>query len=306
MKHVIAAEQFKEREMLDKLCSIAVEIENSLKNNQCETIFKGKVMASLFYEPSTRTRLSFESAMIRLGGEVIGTESASHFSSAIKGESLVDSIRIVSKYADVIVLRHPENGAAKKAAEVSSVPIINAGDGDGEHPTQALLDIYTIKKELGRIDNLTVVMIGDLKYGRTVHSLSYLLSQQDNIKIIFVSPPQIKMPEEDLDYLREKGVEFTETEDLKDAAKGADVLYVTRIQKERFENPEDFEKVKNIYVVNKEILGLIKDDAIIMHPLPRVNEISEEVDDDPRAAYFRQAQNGLYVRMALLKMILSE
>jgi len=263
-----------------------------------------KIMVALFYEPSTKTKFSFESAMKRLGGDVIDTESAAHFSSAAKGESLEDSVRVMGSYADVIVIRHPDNGSAARAAKVSPVPIINAGDGSGQHPTQALLDVYTIRKELGSIDDLTVAMVGDLLYGRTVHSLAYLLSFQHNDRLIFVSPEELRIPHGIRQHLDEHGIEYKQTDNLREVAKIADVLYVTRIQKERFPKQEDYERLKDFFVVNKEILSYMPEKSIIMHPLPRVNEISREVDSDPRAAYFRQAQNGLYVRMALLKMVL--
>jgi aspartate carbamoyltransferase catalytic subunit len=263
-------------------------------------------MATLFYEPSTRTRLSFESAMTRLGGSVIGTEAASHFSSAVKGESLPDTIRIVGRYADVIVIRHPQEGSSRTAAECSPVPVINAGDGAGQHPTQALLDMYTIKRELGRLDNLSVAMTGDLLYGRTVHSLTYLLAHYSDIRLSFLSPEQLRIPLNLRQYLKRKGIHFKESTSMEDAVQEADVLYMTRIQKERFASEAEYGKLKGCYVIDKRILALMKKKSIIMHPLPRVDEISPEADSDPRAAYFRQAENGLYIRMALLKMILGD
>jgi aspartate carbamoyltransferase catalytic subunit len=244
--------------------------------------------------------------MRKLGGEVITTESAREFSSAAKGESLEDTIRVVEGYADVIVLRHYESGAAEKASKISRIPIINAGDGAGQHPTQALLDIYTIWKELKRIDGISIAMVGDLANGRTVRSLSYLLGKYEDIKIYFVAPEVVRMKGDIKAYLRRHNVQFFEEEDLKEVAKKVDVIYQTRIQKERFgERVEDYEKARGKYIINKEILDVMKKSAIIMHPLPRLEEISLEVDSDPRAAYFRQAQNGLYIRMALLKMILT-
>lgn len=308
--HLIEVKQFKNRELVEKIFSLAREMEVADKSGEYGKLAlsqtpRKKILATLFYEPSTRTRLSFESAMIRLGGEVIGTEDALSFSSVTKGESLVDTIRVTSSYADVIVLRHYEEGSSKIAAEVSPVPIINAGDGTGQHPTQALLDMYTIQKELGRTDNLEVGLVGDLLYGRTVHSLAYLLAQQKGIKLYFISPEEIKMPRNIIHYLEEEQkVSFEETTDLKGIASKVDVLYVTRIQKERFRNVKDYNRMKGVYVIDKKILSLMKKEARIMHPLPRVDEIAVEVDKDPRAAYFRQAGNGLYVRMALLKMIL--
>ena len=301
--HILETQQFKEKEILDRLLNTAAEMERQCREGTVKGGLGGKSLANIFYERSTRTRLSFETAMLRLGGTVIGTESASHFSSAIKGESLPDTIKIISQYADMIVLRHPKEGSAKIAAQSSSVPIINAGDGSGQHPTQALLDVYTIYKELGRLDDLNVAMVGDLLYGRTVHSLTYLLAHRNNIKLHFVSPEQLRMPKDIIQYLKDKGIEFEQTSNLKEVAEKVDVLYVTRIQKERFRTVEEYEKMKGIYVIDKNLMNLIKTKAIVMHPLPRVNEIDPSVDYDPRAAYFRQAENGLYVRMALLKMI---
>lgn len=308
--HIIEVKQFKDRKLLEEIFSLAKEMEiaeesGNYKNLVLPQTPRRKVLATLFYEPSTRTRLSFESAMIRLGGCVISTEDAVAFSSVTKGESLVDTIRVIASYADVIVLRHYEEGSSKIAAEVSPVPIINAGDGTGQHPTQALLDMYTIQKELGRIDDLEVGLVGDLLYGRTVHSLAYLLAQQKGIKLYFVSPEEIRMPRTIIHYLEEEQkVFFEETTDLKKVASKVDILYVTRIQKERFRSIEEYNKMKGVYVIDKEILSLMKKDARILHPLPRVDEITEDVDKDPRAAYFRQVNNGLYIRMALLKMIL--
>ncbi len=301
--HIIQAQQFN-RTSLDKLFSVASEMEQIIKQGGSDML-TGKVMATIFYEPSTRTRFSFEAAMAKLGGEIISTENAREFSSAAKGESLEDTIRIVSGYADVIVLRHYESGAAQRAAKVAAVPIINAGDGPGQHPTQALLDIYTIKKELGKLDGISIAMVGDLSYSRTVRSLAYLLTKYKNIKIYFVAPEVVRMRDDIKEYLNEHSVAFSEETDLIKVSSKVDVIYQTRIQKERFgERLSDFEKAKDKYIIDKEILKAMKKRSIIMHPLPRVNEIKTEVDKDPRAAYFRQAQNGLYIRMALLKMIL--
>jgi len=262
-------------------------------------------MATLFYEPSTRTRFSFETAMYRLGGSVISTENAAEFSSVAKGETLEDTVRILNGYADVLVLRHYEVGSAKRAASVSRIPVINAGDGAGQHPTQALLDLYTIHKEIGSIDGLHIAMVGDLAQGRTVRSLTYLLSKFQNIRIYFVAPPSLKMKEDILDHLREKQVWYTEETDLDKVLPEVDVVYQTRIQKERFgDRTADYEQCRGVYVISSESLRLMKANAIVMHPLPRLDEIAMEVDSDPRAAYFRQAQNGLYVRMALLSMVL--
>ena len=268
-------------------------------------ILNRRLMATLFYEPSTRTRLSFESAMKRLGGEVITTENAREFSSAAKGETLEDTVRIVEGYADVIIFRHYESGTAKRAAAVATVPIINAGDGPGQHPTQALLDVYTIQKEVGHLDGITVAMVGDLANGRTVRSLAYLLAKYEGVKLHFVAPGVVRMKDDIKNYLRRHGTFFTEEEDLFEVAARADVIYQTRIQQERFgDRTADYESARGKYIVNPDLLKVLKDRAVIMHPLPRVDEITPEVDTDPRAAYFRQAQNGLYIRMALLKMVL--
>lgn len=305
LHHIISAKQFLDTKLLDEIFSLADVMAKKDKEKRLPNSLKGKILASVFYEPSTRTRFSFENAMLKLGGGVVSAENAGQFSSAIKGESLKDTIRIISGYADVIVLRHPQEGSAKIASEVSAVPIINAGDGTGEHPTQALLDIYTIKKEIGKIDGLVIAMVGDLLYGRTIHSLLYLLALYKDIKIYLVSPHQLMLPESYKDHLLQKKIEFKEGTNLEAILKELDVLYVTRIQKERFKSKREYEKVKNSYIIDKDELKKLKKDAIIMHPLPRVNEISSEVDNDSRAVYFRQAKNGLYVRMALLQMILT-
>jgi aspartate carbamoyltransferase len=263
---------------------------------------KGKVLATLFFEPSTRTRLSFESAMSRLGGGVISVASGAT-SSAAKGESIRDTALTVSQYADVIVIRHPQTGSAAEAAEAATVPVMNAGDGAGQHPTQALLDIYTIKKELGKLDGIKVSLVGDLKYGRTVHALVELLSLY-SIGLRFVSPSSLKMPEDIVSNLREKGVDVMETDSLVEAAADSDLVYVTRIQKERFSDIKEYEKLKGSYVINKALLKEFKAGVVIMHPLPRVDEIAVEVDSYEGAAYFRQVRNGVFVRMALLALIL--
>ena len=303
IKNIIRAQQFN-REFLSELFSVAREMEIIVKSGG-SNMLTHKVMATLFYEPSTRTRLSFESAMRKLGGEVISTENAREFSSAAKGETLEDTIRVVEGYADVIVIRHYESGAAERAAGIATIPIINAGDGAGQHPTQSLLDLYTIQKELGRIDGLSIAMVGDLANGRTVRSLSYLLGKYDKITIYFVAPEVVKMKQDIKTYLKRHKIQFYEEGNLREVATKVDVIYQTRIQKERFgERIEDYEKARGKYIINKKILEVMKKDAIILHPLPRIDEINPEVDADPRAAYFRQAQNGLYIRMALLKMLL--
>ncbi|QQG38674.1 MAG: aspartate carbamoyltransferase [Candidatus Woesearchaeota archaeon] len=303
LKHIISTKQFLDTSILENLFLVANQMENEDKNKKIKQTLKGKILASLFYEPSTRTRFSFEVAIQKLGGKVITTESASHFSSVTKGESLQDTIKILQEYADVIILRHNKEGSAQIAADVSSVPIINAGDGAGEHPTQALLDIYTIKKEKGKINDLNIALVGDLLYGRTVHSLLNLLSLYSAIKIYLVSPPELKLPQKYKDVLIQENIQFEEVEDIKKILNKIDVIYVTRIQRERFLSQKEYEQVKGSYIINKEVIKSLKEDAIIMHPLPRVDEISPEVDDDKRAAYFRQARNGLYLRMALLHML---
>jgi aspartate carbamoyltransferase catalytic subunit len=303
LHHIIKAQQF-DKKSLDEIFEVASQMEEIAKKGSSNTL-NGKIMATIFYEPSTRTRLSFEAAMIKLGGELISTENAREFSSTAKGESLEDTIRIVGSYSDIVVLRHFESGAAERAAKVSPVPIINAGDGPGQHPTQALLDIYTIKKEIGKLDGISIAMVGDLAYSRTVRSLAYLLTKYDDVKIYFVAPEVVKMRGDIKNYLTNHNTFYSEETDLEKVATKVDVIYQTRIQKERFgENLDDYEKAKDKYIIDSGILKAMKKNTIIMHPLPRVNEIKTEVDSDPRAAYFRQAQNGLYIRMALLKMIL--
>lgn len=299
-KHLIESQQFT-REVLFDLFKKADE----LMENSSDSL-KGKILTALFYEPSTRTRLSFESAMIKLGGSVIGTENAREFSSAVKGESLEDSTRVISKYCDCIVMRHHEEGAAMKASLVSSVPIINAGDGKGQHPTQALLDVYTIYKELGKLDDFKIALVGDLASGRTVRSLCYLLAKFENVEIVFVSPENLKMKEDIKEYLNKHEITFSEEDDLNKVISEVDVVYMTRTQKERM-SAEDYEKAKGKYVINSENFNLIKEGAIVMHPLPHVEEISLPIkieEEDKRVAYFRQAENGLYVRMALLEYVL--
>ena len=302
--HVIEAQQF-DRALLSEIFAVAQEMEQVVQHYG-SNILNRRVMATLFYEPSTRTRLSFESAMKRLGGDVITTESAQEFSSAAKGETLEDTIRVVSGYADIMVLRHFDSGASRRAAKVSGVPIINAGDGAGQHPTQALLDIYTINREIGHLDEISVAMVGDLANGRTVRSLCYLLTKYKAPKIYFVAPPVVRMQDDIKEYLRRYNVFFEEAEDLHGVASQVDVIYQTRIQRERFHHVSDYDQARGKYIIDKSVLDCMREHAIVMHPLPRVDEIEiEEIDDDPRAAYFRQAHNGLYVRMALLKMILA-
>jgi aspartate carbamoyltransferase catalytic subunit len=304
LKHVIKSQQF-DRELLSEIFTTSKQMESVFENGQSK-LLSGKILASLFYEPSTRTRLSFESAMMRLGGRIITTENAKEFSSAAKGENIEDTIRVVESYADTIVLRHHESGTAEKASQYSSIPIINAGDGAGQHPTQSLVDLYTIQKELGSIDDISIAMVGDLANGRTVRSLCYLLSKYKNVRIVFVSPDVVRMRDDIKQYLIKYGVEFLEESDLKSVAKEVDVIYQTRIQKERFaNNPEDYQKASGKYIIDSEIVSLMKQKSIIMHPLPRLDEITHDVDSDPRAAYFRQAKNAIYVRGAILKHLLT-
>ncbi len=300
MKHVIESQQF-DRKTIEKIFHIADNLEKKK-----ETPLRGKIMASLFYEPSTRTRFSFESAMLRLGGGVITTENAKEFSSAAKGETLEDSIRVINNYADIIVLRHYERGASERAAAVSQIPIVNAGDGAGQHPTQALLDLYTIQKELGKIDGVEIAFVGDLKNGRTVRSLAYLLGKYKGVRITFVSPRGLMVGEDIKEYLHRHNAYYRETEKLDAILPEIDVLYQTRIQKERFSDQHEYEKFKGQYILTLKEVGQMKPKAIIMHPLPRVDEIAVEVDASPKAAYFKQARYGLLVRMALLKFLLKK
>ncbi len=303
-KDILSVKQFS-REDLEYVFGVAHEMRGMVERIGTFDLLKGKILANLFYEPSTRTSSSFTAAMERLGGSVIPINEVK-YSSVSKGESLPDTIRTLECYADVIVLRHPETGSAAIAAKAARKPVINAGDGVGEHPTQALLDTFTIMEELGRLDNLTVTMLGDLKYGRTVHSLARLLSTFSGIKINYVSPEILRMPREVMDEVQAKGIPQAEYATLTDVLPETDVLYVTRVQKERFEDPADYEKVKGAYVIDPEIMKAAKPEMAVMHPLPRVGEISPEFDDDPRAAYFRQMEYGLYVRMALLAMVLGK
>ncbi len=305
LKHVVESQQF-DKELLDLVFQTADRMKADLHGDR--TLAKsldGKIMASLFYEPSTRTRFSFESAMRRLGGDVITTENAREFSSAAKGESLSDSTRIMNGYADIIVMRHNEAGSAVRAAEISTIPIINAGDGAGQHPTQALLDIYTIVDAFPEMRNLNVALVGDLRYGRTVRSLSYLLSKYENMQIVFVSPPVCKMENDIKTYLDKNNVSWREETDLGRVVREADCVYITRIQKERFHSIDDYHAAASKYILSPELVKEMKPEAIIMHPLPRVDEIPQEVDTAPQARYFEQAQNGLYIRMALLYLLLN-
>ncbi len=298
IKHIIESQQF-DIKLINSIFTSADKLEK-----RPDQSLKGKIMASLFYEPSTRTRFSFESAMLRLGGSVITTENAKEFSSAIKGETLEDSTRVISNYADVIVMRHYEQGASTRASLVSSIPIVNAGDGAGQHPTQALLDLYTIKRELGKIDDVAVAFVGDLKNGRTVRSLSYLLGKYTNTKIYFVSPKELAVGKDIKDYLVKHKTVYKELEDLDEVLSKVDVVYQTRIQKERFKTDKEYKKYKGCYKIDASTVKKMKSKAIIMHPLPRVDELSTDVDVSPKAAYFKQVKYGLLIRMALLKYVM--
>ena len=303
MKNLVGIEDFSKEE-INELIEVSKDI---IKNKEkyldkC----KGKILATLFFEPSTRTRLSFESAMLSLGGGVLGFSSADS-SSTQKGETLADTIKVVSVYSDIIAMRHPKEGAPIVAVNNSNVPIINAGDGGHNHPTQTLLDLLTISQEKGRLDNFTVGLCGDLKFGRTVHSLIIALSRYENIKFVLIAPNELKIP----DYLKQdildkKNIEYIETESLEDNIDKLDILYMTRVQKERFLNEEEYIRLKDVYILDKQKLEKAKKDLCIMHPLPRVNEISTEIDNDPRACYFRQAEYGKYMRMAIILKLLRE
>jgi len=289
-------------EELDQLLNLAHDIE--LHPEKYAHACDGKKLATLFYEPSTRTRLSFEAAMLNLGGSVLGFSSAAS-SSASKGESVSDTIRMISCYADICAMRHPKEGAPMVASMASSIPVINAGDGGHQHPTQTLTDLLTIRSLKGRLDHFTIGLCGDLKFGRTVHSLVRALSRYEGVNFIFISPEELKVP----DYIKEDVLEannipYQEAERIEDVMPELDVLYMTRVQKERFFNEEDYVRLKDFYILNNQKMKLAKDDMIVMHPLPRVNEISVEVDKDPRAAYFRQVQYSVYARMALILTLL--
>jgi aspartate carbamoyltransferase catalytic subunit len=302
IRHVVEVAQF-DRPALERLFAATDRMRDLPRRS---APMAGYTLATIFYEPSTRTRLSFETAMHRLGGNVVSTENAREFSSAIKGESVEDTIRIVEGYADAIVIRHYEQGSAHRAATVASVPILNAGDGPGEHPSQALLDLYTIRHELGRIDGLRVALVGDLRFGRTARSLARLLRQTEGTELIFVSPPAIPMGDDIRAELDQAGVPFRDAPDLDAVLPNVDVVYQTRVQKERFTTREEYEAARGQYVIDAEAMRRLNPDAILLHPLPRVDEISVDVDTDPRAAYFRQAHNGVFVRMALLEHVLGD
>lgn len=290
---------------LEYIFDVAEEMRAMVEQQGGAELLKGRVLSCLFFEPSTRTSSSFIAAMERLGGSVIPITQGVQFSSVSKGETLHDTIRTLEQYSDVIVLRHPETGSAKIAAAAAQIPIINAGDGTGEHPTQALLDLFTIKEELGTLDGLHVAMVGDLRYGRTVHSLTQLLLNYD-VRFTFVSPEILRLPLDYMNQVKDAGKNVRETYNVADVIGSADVLYVTRVQKERFTDLAQYESVKDYYRITTELMQQAKPTTVVMHPLPRVNEIDVRLDSDPRAAYFRQVKNGMYIRMAILAAVLGK
>lgn len=301
MRHLIDIKDFTHEE-IDELINTAEDIISDPK--KYSKVCNGKKIATLFFEPSTRTRLSFEAAMLELGGAVLGFSSAD-CSSASKGETVSDTVRVVGCYADIIAMRHPKEGAPMAASLVSPVPIINAGDGGHNHPTQTLADLLTIKRQRGSTDNFTIGFCGDLKFGRTVHSLTAALSRCKNVKFVFISPPELKVPDYiKTDVLEKAGIEYRETESLEEAISELDVLYMTRVQRERFFNEADYIRLKDTYILDKKKMEAAKNDMCVLHPLPRVNEISSDIDSDPRACYFKQVLNGKYVRMALIMKLL--
>lgn len=302
MKHVLSVKQFADKKLLGRLFESAARMQ-AMPPAEYPDSLANLTLATIFYEPSTRTRLSFETAIQNLGGNIITTENAGEFSSNAKGESLEDTIKVINSYADGIILRHPEAGSAKRAASVSDVPIINAGDGPAEHPTQGLLDAYSVQYAKGRIDGLKIGFVGDLLYGRTVHSALQLLALYDDVEFYFLSPKSLQLPTGYLKELDKISIPYHVLNNWNDALGEIDVLYMTRVQKERFKLIEDYHTVKDDFILTPGLVKKMKKDAIILHPLPRVNEISPEVDEDPRAQYFQQVKNGLFLRMALLEMI---
>ena len=300
MRHLMSSMDFSIEE-LDRLFDLANDIETHM--DKYSHACAGKKLATCFYEPSTRTRLSFESAMLNLGGSVLGFSDANS-SSAAKGESVADTIRVISCFADICAMRHPKEGAPMVAAGKSSIPVINAGDGGHQHPTQTLTDLLTIRSLKGRLDHFTIGLCGDLKFGRTVHSLINALSRYEGMKFIFISPNELKVPDYVTDMLKEKNIPYEEVIRLEDIMPRLDLLYMTRVQRERFENQEQYEKLKNYYILNKSKMQNAREDMLVMHPLPRVNEIDVEIDFDERAVYFKQAKYGMFVRMALIMKLL--
>ena len=305
MPNVISAKDLTRHEV-ENILSLASIMEESCKENKIKKMLQDKIVACVFYEPSTRTRLSFETAALKLGAKVISAENAMENSSAHKGETIEDTVKVLSGYADIIVIRHPEGGIMERAGKAARRPLINAGDGSNQHPSQGLLDLYTIKKEKKTLKNLKIGFGGDLLNSRTIRSLMPLLRLYEGNKFYFISPKELEMPREFISELQENGVEFEELRSLEEKLGELDVLYMTRVQKERFKEIGEYEKVKDLFILKTEHLKILKPDAIIMHPLPKINEIEKEVDRDPRAAYFRQAENGLYVRMALLQYVLGQ
>jgi aspartate carbamoyltransferase catalytic subunit len=302
-KDILDGAQFTRQE-IDYVMALADDFRSQIKDKPAVDLMKGYVLATLFFEPSTRTRLSFETAMHRLGGNVVGFSSAESTSTA-KGETLADTIRTVDQYADIIAMRHPQIGSAKEAASVAEAPILNGGDGAGQHPTQALLDLYTVKHERGKLDGTTIVLCGDLKNGRTVHA-GVEMYKHYNCKIIMVAPEELKMPDALVSKLREHGVQVEETTNLEAAMAKGDVLYMTRIQKERFADPAEYERLKGSYILTREMIERVSPKLTIMHPLPRVNEITTDVDSLATAAYFRQVGNGVFIRMALIASVMGK
>ncbi len=300
MRHLMSPLDFTTEE-LDQLFDLAAEIEANPE--KYAHVCDGRILATAFYEPSTRTRLSFEAAMLRLGGKVIGFSDAGS-SSAAKGESVSDTIKVISQYADICAMRHPKEGAAFVAASKSEIPVINAGDGGHQHPTQTLADLMTIRSMHGKLTGFTIGLCGDLKFGRTVHSLINALVRYENISFVFISPTELKVPDYITDMLKEKNIPYKEVIKLEDVIADLDMLYMTRVQKERFFNEEDYVRLKDFYILTKEKMNMASKDMLVLHPLPRVNEISVEVDDDPRACYFKQVKYGMYVRMALIMTLL--
>jgi len=298
-RSLISITDFNKEEYL-KIMRLAQDFESNPNQN----LLEGKVIATLFFEPSTRTRLSFETAVNRLGGKVIGFSDSSS-SSVSKGETLHDTIRMVSNYADMIIMRHPLEGSARYAAEVSNVPVINAGDGANQHPSQTLLDMYSIIKTQGRLDNINIFMVGDLKYGRTVHSLLMAMVQFKNPIFNFIAPPELSMPNEYKMFLSSRGIKYFEHTEFSDIIREADIIYMTRVQKERFVDPVEYEKVKNVYILRNDMIEMTKETMKILHPLPRINEIHPDIDSNPKAYYFTQAKNGVYTRMAIIAHLLN-
>ena len=302
-KDILDGAQFT-REEIERIMDVADGFHRQLQSKPSLELMRGHILASLFFEPSTRTRLSFETAMHRLGGNVVGFSSAES-TSAAKGETLADTIRTVDQYADIIAMRHPQIGSAKEAAAVAKAPVLNGGDGAGQHPTQALLDLYTIRQERGKVDGATIVLCGDLKNGRTVHA-GVEVYKHYHCRLIMVAPEQLKMPADIVTRLRSHGVNVEETANLEAALAKGDVLYMTRIQRERFADPAEYESLKDSYILTREMVERIKPDISVLHPLPRVNEITTDVDALPNAAYFRQAGNGVFVRMALIALVMGK